>query len=134
MGQLSEPAQINRISEPKAPQDTRGSSGHFAPSRPRGESVTALADRPSGDQGKLASDQILSGRGNGATHALIMRRLQQGIGNARTQQLIAQRQASSRSPSVMQRQAEGSARHSAIADSAMIPSSSMGEPIDRPHA
>jgi hypothetical protein len=102
----------------------------------------------------LAKNPLLQRRGNGETRTLIMRRLQQGAGNHKTQQFVAQL----RRPSVIQRECacggmcsscqekgveeeEGSQilrRQSSATrtpggtvDADVIPSDSPGQPLDR---
>ncbi len=116
--------------------------------------VSALgADASETSNSKLVSSPLVQRRLNGETRALVMRRLQQGAGNHKTQQLFAQLR---RSPviqrecscgtcgacqekgveeetesKILQRQASSAGSGETMADAGGIPTASASAPLDR---
>ena len=103
----------------------------------------------------LAKNFLLQRRGNGETRTLVMRRLQQGAGNHKTQQFVAQLRRSvviqrecacggtclschekgipeeEEEPQALQRQPSGAGAGGGTVDAGVIPSDSPGQPLDR---
>jgi Domain of unknown function (DUF4157) len=151
-----EPAQSDRDLDRKHPDSASDQASlQEAPVHPLSGAVSAFgADGSDAGNSKLVSSPLVQRRGNGEMRTLVMRRLQQGAGNHRTQQLFAQsrhgavvqrecscggacsacqeKSASEEEESgLLQREATTSAGEGGMVDADVIPTASPGEPLDR---
>jgi len=149
-----EPAQSDhQLDRKRADSTGTQSPGQESLSHPLGGVLSALgADGSDAGSSRLISSPLLQRRMNGELRAVVMRRVQQGAGNFKTQQLFAQLRRSAvvqrecscgscaacqekggteeEEAKIVQRQ-PASAAGDGTANADVIPSESAGEPLDR---